>query len=155
RLGRVPRRPSRGRGISRGGGEPGRYTVCGRIRLGFVREIRDADHSMKNVVPIPRDQGAYRMNKESFIVMGGGLLREALGAWRAGNRAFSVLYAGIACEHMLKAVLCHHDPVLISDKGDMAHRFHALGFGEADGAKPLKQAKTIGMAEAFRSAEIV
>jgi len=95
------------------------------------------------------------MNKESFIVMGGGLLREALGAWRAGNRAFSVLYAGIACEHMLKAVLCHHDPVLISDKGDMAHRFHALGFGEADGAKPLKQAKTIGMAEAFRSAEIV
>lgn len=95
------------------------------------------------------------MNKESFIVMGGGLLREALGAWRAGNREFSVLYAGIACEHMLKAILCHYDPVLISDKGDMAHRFHALGFGEVDGAKPLKQAKTIGMAEAFRSAEIV
>ncbi|MFF2963989.1 hypothetical protein ACFVT1_34975 [Streptomyces sp. NPDC057963] len=95
------------------------------------------------------------MNKESFTVMGGGLLREALGAWRAGNRDFSVLYAGIACEHMLKAVLCHHDPVLISDKGDMAHRFQALGFSEEDGAKPLKHAKTIGMSDAFKGAAIV
>ncbi|MFI1854185.1 hypothetical protein [Streptomyces sp. NPDC020480] len=93
------------------------------------------------------------MNKESFVVMGGGLMRDALGSWRAGSREFSVLYAGLACEHMLKAILCHHDPLLIS--GNDTHRSHALGLGSNPGVKPLTKARTIGMAEAFAKAETV
>ncbi len=95
------------------------------------------------------------MNKESFIVMGGGLMRRTLDSWRAGDREFSVLHAGMACEYMLKALLCHHDPLLISAKDDRAHRFHALGFGSEPGVGPLTQARTIAMEEAFKSATIV
>ncbi|MFK4184342.1 hypothetical protein ACI2L4_10030 [Streptomyces sparsogenes] len=58
-------------------------------------------------------------------------------------------------EFCLKAVLCHHDPLLLSAHGDRALRFHTLGFGGEKGVKPLEQARTIGMAEAFKDAEIV
>ncbi|WP_125527491.1 hypothetical protein [Streptomyces sp. WAC 05379] len=58
-------------------------------------------------------------------------------------------------EFCLKAILCHHDPLLIAAHGDRALRFHTLGFGGEKGVKPLEQARTIGMAEAFRDAEVV
>ncbi|MEU9443836.1 hypothetical protein AB0D42_23610 [Streptomyces sp. NPDC048304] len=58
-------------------------------------------------------------------------------------------------EFCLKAVLCHHDPLLISAHGDRALRFHVLGFAGEKGVRPLEQARTIGMAEAFRDAEVV
>ncbi|MGO4456103.1 hypothetical protein AB4039_01990 [Streptomyces sp. M-16] len=62
---------------------------------------------------------------------------------------------GYGAEHSLKAILCHHDPLLISPHGDRALRFHALGFSGEKGVKPLEQARTIGMAEAFKDAEVV
>ncbi|NUL25955.1 hypothetical protein [Streptomyces lunaelactis] len=92
------------------------------------------------------------MNEEKFGEMAGQLARASLDSWRAGNRAFAVLHSGIGCEHILKALLCHHDPLLISERGDRAHRFHALGFGSAPGVKPLAEARTIGIMEAFRDA---
>ncbi|MGI5526757.1 hypothetical protein ACQEVX_04810 [Streptomyces syringium] len=58
-------------------------------------------------------------------------------------------------EFSLKAILCHYDPLLISAQGDRAWRFHTLGFGGEKGVKPLAQARTIGMAEAFKDAEVV
>ncbi|MFD4977467.1 hypothetical protein [Streptomyces sp. NPDC058424] len=82
-------------------------------------------------------------------------LRATLDSWRAGNHAFAVLHAGVGCEHILKALLCRHDPLLISEKGDQSLRFHSLGFGNAQGVKPLSEAKTIGIVEAFRTATIV
>ncbi|MCX4920015.1 hypothetical protein [Streptomyces sp. NBC_00687] len=94
------------------------------------------------------------MNEERFGEMAGQLARASLDSWRAGNRAFAVLHCGIGCEHILKALLCHHDPLLISEKGDRAHRFHALGFGSAPGVKPLAEARTIGITEAFRDATV-
>ncbi len=83
------------------------------------------------------------------------MMRSALDSWRSGNRLFSVLHAGMGSEFALKAVLCHHDPLLISAHGDRALRFHALGFGGEKGVKPLEQARTIGMADAFKDAEVV
>ncbi|KUJ37301.1 hypothetical protein ACZ90_70340 [Streptomyces albus subsp. albus] len=83
------------------------------------------------------------------------MMRSALDSWRSGNRLFAVLHAGMGSEFCLKAVLCHHDPLLISAHGDQALRFHSLGFGGERGVKPLEQARTIGMAEAFKDAEIV
>ncbi|MFC8419472.1 hypothetical protein ACFUN7_00975 [Streptomyces sp. NPDC057236] len=94
------------------------------------------------------------MNEERFSEMAGQLARASLDSWRAGNRAFAVLHCGIGCEHILKALLCRHDPLLISEKGDRAHRFHALGFGNAPGVKPLAEARTIGITEAFRDATV-
>ncbi|MFG2489073.1 hypothetical protein ACGFSI_40815 [Streptomyces virginiae] len=94
------------------------------------------------------------MNEERFGEMAGQLARASLDSWRAGNRAFAVLHCGIGCEHILKALLCRHDPLLISEKGDRAHRFHALGFGNAPGVKPLTEARTIGITEAFRDATV-
>ncbi|WMD09817.1 hypothetical protein [Streptomyces sp. FXY-T5] len=61
----------------------------------------------------------------------------------------------MGAEFCLKAILCHHDPLLISAHGDRALRFHALGFAGEKGVRPLEQARTIGMAEAFKDAEIV
>ncbi|MFF3015201.1 hypothetical protein [Streptomyces sp. NPDC057939] len=87
--------------------------------------------------------------------MAGEMMRSALKSWRGGNRLFAALHAGMGAEHSLKAILCHHDPLLISAHGDRALRFHALGFSGEKGVKPLEQARTIGMAEAFKDAEVV
>ncbi|GGW82425.1 hypothetical protein GCM10010350_79060 [Streptomyces galilaeus] len=53
------------------------------------------------------------VNEERFGEMAGQLARASLDSWRAGNRAFAVLHCGIGCEHILKALLCRHDPLLI------------------------------------------
>ncbi|MFE6760229.1 hypothetical protein ACFVDQ_42660 [Streptomyces sp. NPDC057684] len=95
------------------------------------------------------------MDEQKFADMAGQFVRASLDSWRAGNRAFAVLHAGVGCEHILKALLCHHDPLLISDRNDRAHRFHALGFGDQQGVKPLSEAKTIGIVEAFKDASVV
>ncbi|MFD3309421.1 hypothetical protein [Streptomyces sp. NPDC058656] len=95
------------------------------------------------------------MNTERFADLAAQMMRSALDSWRGGNRLFAVLHAGMGSEFCLKAVLCHHDPLLISAQGDRALRFHTLGFGGEKGVRPLEQARTIGMAEAFKDAEIV
>ncbi|AZM89011.1 hypothetical protein [Streptomyces sp. W1SF4] len=95
------------------------------------------------------------MHTQRFMEMAGEMMRSALKAWRGGNRLFAALHAGMGAEHALKAILCHHDPLLISAHGDRALRFHALGFSGERGVKPLEQARTIGMAEAFKDAEVV
>ena len=95
------------------------------------------------------------MNAERFTDLAAQMMRSALDSWRGGNRLFAVLHAGMGSEFCLKAVLCHHDPLLISAHGDRALRFHTLGFGGEKGVKPLEQARTIGMAEAFKDAEVV
>ncbi|WP_345657985.1 hypothetical protein [Streptomyces siamensis] len=95
------------------------------------------------------------MNTERFTDLASQMMRSALDSWRGGNRLFAVLHAGMGSEFCLKAVLCHHDPLLIAAHGDQALRFHTLGFGGEKGVKPLEQARTIGMAEAFKDAEIV
>ncbi|MGW6971643.1 hypothetical protein [Streptomyces sp. NPDC054952] len=78
----------------------------------------------------------------------------SLDSWRAGNYAFAVLHVGIGCEHILKALLCSHNPLLISEKGDRAHRFHALGLAGEPGVRPLSEARTIGVVEAHKEASL-
>ncbi|MFF4726403.1 hypothetical protein ACFY3M_13830 [Streptomyces mirabilis] len=95
------------------------------------------------------------MNAERFTDLAAQMMRSALDSWRGGNRLFAVLHAGMGSEFCLKAILCHHDPLLISAHGDRALRFHTLGFAGEKGVKPLEQARTIGMAEAFKDAEVV
>jgi hypothetical protein len=48
-------------------------------------------------------------------------------------------------------LLCRHNPLLIAEKGDQSFRFHSLGHGDANGVKPLSEARTIGILEAFKS----
>ncbi|MET7905722.1 hypothetical protein ABZS86_31395 [Streptomyces sp. NPDC005355] len=95
------------------------------------------------------------MNTQRFTDLAGQMMRSALDSWRGGNRLFAVLHAGMGSEFSLKAILCHHNPLLISAPGDRALRFHSLGFGGEKGVKPLEHARTIGMAEAFKDAEVV
>ncbi|MEU6617493.1 hypothetical protein [Streptomyces parvus] len=94
------------------------------------------------------------MNEQKFTDMAGQFMRMALDSWRARNRTFAVLHAGMGCEHVLKALLTHYDPLLISDKADRAHRFHVLGFGDQPSVKPLTEARTIGIADAFKDATV-
>jgi hypothetical protein len=95
------------------------------------------------------------LNTQRFLDLAAQMMRSALDSWRGGSHLFAVLHAGMGSEFSLKAVLCHHDPLLISAHGDRALRFHALGLGGEKGVKPLEQARTIGMAEAFKDAEVV
>lgn len=83
------------------------------------------------------------------------MMRSALNSWRGNNHLFAVLHAGLGSEFCLKAILCHHNPLLISAHGDRSFRYHALGLSGEKGVKPLEQARTIGMAEAFKDAVIV
>ncbi|MBK0377218.1 hypothetical protein I3215_30870 [Streptomyces sp. RB110-1] len=94
------------------------------------------------------------MNEQKFTDMAGQFMRMALDSWRAGNRTFAVLHAGKGCEHVLKALITHCNPLLISDKADRAHRFHALGFGDQPSVKPLTEARTIGITDAFKDATV-
>lgn len=102
-----------------------------------------------------KPRGRHQLDAERFTDLAAQMMRSALDSWRGGNRLFAVLHAGMGSEFCLKAVLCHHDPLLISAHGDRALRFHTLGFGGEKGVKPLEHARTIGMAEAFKDAEIV
>ncbi|MFH8359548.1 hypothetical protein ACH4FV_08135 [Streptomyces anulatus] len=95
------------------------------------------------------------MNEKNFADMASQFLRATLDSWRAGNYAFAVLHAGVGCEHILKALLCRHNPLLIAEKGDQSFRFHSVGHGDADGVKPLSEARTIGILEAFKIAAIL
>ncbi|MDY0816070.1 hypothetical protein [Kitasatospora purpeofusca] len=96
------------------------------------------------------------MDERQFASMASQFLRSSLDSWRRPQgQAFAVLHAGIGCEHLIKALLCRYDPLLISDKADWSHRFHALGFGDAPGVKALSEAKTIGMVEAFKIASTI
>jgi hypothetical protein len=101
-----------------------------------------------------REEGEQELNEEKFTDMASQFLRASLDSWRAGNHAFAVLHAGVGCEHILKALLCRHNPLLVSEKNDQSHRFHSLGFGDAQGVKPLSEARTIGIVEAFKTATI-
>ncbi|MGW8329880.1 hypothetical protein ACWGLE_18490 [Streptomyces sp. NPDC055897] len=94
------------------------------------------------------------MNEKTFAEMASRLLRASLDSWRQGNHAFAVLHAGVGCEHILKALLCRHNPLLIAEKGDQSFRFHSLGHGDVTGVKPLAEAKTIGILEAFKTATV-
>ncbi|MGY0071765.1 hypothetical protein ACWZEH_34465 (plasmid) [Streptomyces sp. QTS137] len=95
------------------------------------------------------------MNEKNFADMASQFLRATLDSWRAGNYAFAVLHAGVGCEHILKALLCRHNPLLIAEKGDQSFRFHSLGHGDANGVKPLSEARTIGILDAFKTATIL
>ncbi|MFD3585871.1 hypothetical protein [Streptomyces sp. NPDC058683] len=68
------------------------------------------------------------MNAERCTDLAAQMMRSALDSWRGGNRLFAVLHAGMGSEFCLKAILCHHDPLLISAHGDRALRFPTLGF---------------------------
>ncbi|MFE7561069.1 hypothetical protein [Kitasatospora sp. NPDC057500] len=92
---------------------------------------------------------------ERFMGLAAELMRAALDSWRAGNRRFAVLHAGMGCEHALKAVLCKVDPTFISDRSDRAFKFHAHGFGDQPGVPPLIQGRTIGLADSFKDASVV
>ncbi|CAM5282243.1 hypothetical protein [Streptomyces cyaneofuscatus] len=94
------------------------------------------------------------MNEKTFTEMASRFLRASLDSWRQGNHAFAVLHAGVGCEHILKALLCRHNPLLIAEKGDQSFRFHSLGHGDANGVKPLSEARTIGILEAFKTAAV-
>ena len=94
------------------------------------------------------------MNEKTFTEMASRFLRASLDSWRKENYAFTVLHAGVGCEHILKALLCRYNPLLIAEKGDQSFRFHSLGHGDANGVKPLSEARTIGILEAFKTAAI-
>ncbi|MFI8372014.1 hypothetical protein [Streptomyces sp. NPDC085466] len=94
------------------------------------------------------------MNEKTFTEMASRFLRASMDSWRQGNHAFAVLHAGVGCEHILKALLCRHNPLLIAEKGDQSFRFHAVGHGDANGVKPLSEARTIGIFEAFKTAAV-
>ncbi|MFJ9157095.1 hypothetical protein ACIRPS_09885 [Streptomyces griseoviridis] len=94
------------------------------------------------------------MNEKTFTEMASRFLRASLDSWRQENHAFAVLHAGVGCEHILKALLCRHNPLLIVEKGDQSFRFHSLGHGNANGVKPLSEARTIGILEAFKTAAV-
>ncbi|MGY4991877.1 hypothetical protein [Streptomyces sp. NEAU-S7GS2] len=95
------------------------------------------------------------MNEKTFTEMASRFLRASLDSWRQENHAFAVLHAGVGCEHILKALLCRHNPLLIAEKGDQSFRFHSLGHGDANGVKPLSEARTIGILEAFKTAAVL
>lgn len=94
------------------------------------------------------------MDEQKFAEMAGQFVRASLDSWRAGHRAFAVLHGGVGCEHLLKALLCHYNPLLISGVNDRAHHYHTLGFGDVQGVKPLSEARTIGIVEAFKEASV-
>lgn len=99
-------------------------------------------------------RGTQDLNEKTFTEMASRFLRASLDSWRQENHAFAVLHAGVGCEHILKALLCRHNPLLIAEKGDQSFRFHALGHGNANGVKPLSEARTIGILEAFKTAAV-
>lgn len=79
-------------------------------------------------------------------------MQVALHSWYSDFDDTAVLNAGIGCEHLLKAYLASHHPLLIADERDQALRFYAIG--RADAAPvPLSHAKTISAEKAFRHAE--
>ncbi|MFH9852638.1 hypothetical protein ACH4NV_02050 [Streptomyces althioticus] len=95
------------------------------------------------------------MNEQTFADLAGELMRSALDSWRTGNRRFAVFHAGLGCEHVLKALLAHRNPLLVADsQTDQALRFRALGLDDRDGVKPLTEARTISMERAFKDAAI-
>ncbi|OIK01150.1 hypothetical protein [Streptomyces colonosanans] len=95
------------------------------------------------------------MNEQTFADLAGELMRSALDSWRTGNRRFAVFHAGLGCEHALKALLAHRNPLLVADsQTDQALRFRALGLDDSDGVKPLTEARTISMERAFKDAAI-
>lgn len=95
------------------------------------------------------------MNEQTFADLAGELMRSALDSWRTGNRRFAVFHAGLGCEHALKALLAHRNPLLVADsQTDQALRFRALGLDDKDGVKPLTEARTISMERAFKDAVI-
>lgn len=79
-------------------------------------------------------------------------MQVALHSWYSDYEDMAVLNAGIACEHLLKAYLAHHHPLLIADERDQALRFYAIGREDA-ASVPLSHAKTISAEKAFRHAE--
>ncbi|MFB7428726.1 hypothetical protein ACFC0K_36190 [Streptomyces hydrogenans] len=95
------------------------------------------------------------MDQQTFTAMGGELVRAGLDSWSKGARHFAVLHTGMGCEHLLKAVLCSYNPLYISEKGDWAHMFHSQGFGDEPGVKPLGEARSIGIVEAFNRTSVL
>jgi hypothetical protein len=95
------------------------------------------------------------LNEQTFADLAGELMRSALDSWRTGNRRFAVFHVGLGCEHALKALLAHRNPLLVADsQTDQALRFRALGLDDKDGVKPLTEARTISMERAFKDAAI-
>jgi hypothetical protein len=95
------------------------------------------------------------LNEQTFADLAGELMRSALDSWRTGNRRFAVFHAGLGCEHALKALLAHRNPLLVADsQTDQALRFRALGLDDKDGVKPLTEARTISMERAFKDAAV-
>jgi len=79
-------------------------------------------------------------------------MQVALNCWYDDYEDMAVLNAGIGCEHLLKAYLANHHPLLISDERDQALRFYAIGREDA-APVPLSHAKTISAERAFRYVE--
>jgi hypothetical protein len=79
-------------------------------------------------------------------------MQVALHCWYDDYEDMAVLMAGIGCEHLLKAYLANHHPLLISDERDQALRFYAIGREDA-APVPLSHAKTISAEKAFRHVE--
>jgi hypothetical protein len=79
-------------------------------------------------------------------------MQVAMNCWFNDYEDMAVLNAGIGCEHLLKAYLANHHPLLISDNRDQALRFYAIGRGDA-APVPLSHAKTISAEQAFRHVE--
>src|SRR6185437_9706485 len=79
-------------------------------------------------------------------------MQVALNCWYDDYEDMAVLNAGIGCEHLLKAYLANHHPLLISDNRDQALRFYAIGREDAAPVS-LSHAKTISAEQAFRHAE--
>lgn len=64
----------------------------------------------------------------------------------------AVHHAGVAAEHLLKAYLASHHPVLIVEGSDFDSLLHAVGIGQPQAAKPESKIKTIGLVVAHRRA---
>ena len=79
-------------------------------------------------------------------------MQVAMQCWFSDYEDMAVLNAGIGCEHLLKAYLANHHPLLISDNRDQALRFYAIGREDA-APVPLSHAKTISAEQAFRHVE--
>lgn len=79
-------------------------------------------------------------------------MQVAMNCWFNDYEDMAVLNAGIGCEHLLKAYLASHHPLLISDNRDQALRFYAIGREDA-ASVPLSHAKTISAEQAFRHVE--
>ncbi|WP_409238419.1 hypothetical protein [Streptomyces sp. PA5.6] len=96
------------------------------------------------------------MKHEDLVQSSRHLMHEALGGLTVEpiTHNLTILKAGVATEHLLKAYLCTIHPSLITDAKDLPTLLHAAGRPDL-ASKPLTMVKTIGIVEAYKRAHAI